>query len=560
MKKQSKTKEPNSGIFSMFKYWWSSTKPSKGIFILMCILTTIAYSTWIIIPVFAAKVITSLTVANYTGAILNLLLGFTFLFCRNIILHCVYSNRKKLLGPPYVRVNSMLADKMHKAANFNFHNTSKETIINRIHSDVYRMSNFTYTLTHIVGIMMRVIITLITILVINPVIGVVVIIINILDFFIIDFITKRTQEIVRKIRINIDEQFQVFSEIIDSRKDVSNLGVQRKLEAKHKEINNKYIKLESKKDFYLSAQDNFFYIFWNIIVMSITMVFILLISKGRLSLELYLILVTYFANGIEICNSVYSNIPIFKEAIVSTNRVNEILNFSERERKSYGRTNKFDIYEYIDFKNVNYNGTDENPPVSNISFSIRAKDVTLIHGAIQSGKRTIFHLLFRSIYPTNGRIYIDGLQYRYLSKKGFKNLFGYVTANPFMLKGSIIYNLKIVQKDNAKITKICKDLKIYDEITKLPKGFETQVSQVNKNLLYFIALARAILSNVEVIALYEFPSVLTESEINRVKNIIKTYKNENMFIIFTATDKYFDISDKIIEMEAGKVKGIYYNE
>lgn len=560
MAKNKEVKKDKNGIPSMFMDWWRSTKPPKGAFILSCILVTIAQATWVIIPIFAAKVITCLTVSNYYGAVINLIIAFCFLLLRNSMYIGSYANRKNIFNPPYMRISDLLTKKMHKTANSSFNIISKEKIINRIHSDVYNMADFGNILTDIFGISMRVLITLVTVLVINPLIGVVVIVINIINFFILDSITKKRQVCVRKIKSMQDIQFSNFAEIIDSRKDVTNLGVQKKLEKKYTNTIEEHLKYEHQRRQYQSAQDNIFYMYWNFLVLIITIFFVWLLYKGSLNLELYLILVPYLISGIEICNAVYAYLPSLKNASVYTNRVNEVLNLSERHRKPYGKTTKMEVLEYIDFKNVNFEATDENPKLTDVSFSIKSKEVSLIYGPIQSGKRTIFHLLFRSIYPKTGRIYVDGLQYRHISKSGFKKLFTYVTANPFMLGGTIMNNLKIVGKNKENILKVCNDIEIYDKILKLPKGFNTSVVDVPRNLIYFIGMARALLANTDVIALYETPNTFDESEIKKLKGIINKYKNHKTFLIFTATDKFFDVSNKIIEMEAGKVKGIYYNE
>lgn len=169
-------------------------------------------------------------------------------------------------------------------------------------------------------------------------------------------------------------------------------------------------------------------------------------------------------------------------------------------------------------------------------------------------------MLRRAIEPDSGQITLSGVNLYDFTTKSYLENFSYVTTHPTFFKGSIMKNLQLKEKNKKVIYQVCKELGIYDYIMELRKKFNTDIASLPYDKLYMLALARAILTGSQVLAIYEFPDSLSDKEKKTVKNILHAMHGTRTIIIFSAKDSCQDIVDKIISIEKGKIVDISYTE
>lgn len=219
----------------------------------------------------------------------------------------------------------------------------------------------------------------------------------------------------------------------------------------------------------------------------------------------------------------------------------------------FGNNKMDNILGSIDFKKVSYNGINDNSSIRDINFSINQNEMVLFLGLKNCGKRTIFNILRRDIHQDSGSVYIDGINLWDYTKKIHSSNLNYVTTKPYFFNGSIIRNLHMVESDNQKIYNMCKKIGIYDYINSLPHKFNTDINSLPQAKKYIIGLVRTLLTKSEIIVLYEFPIVLSDTKEESIKKILSSLKKEKTIIIFSASEKSIDICDKVYKIERGKI-------
>ena len=545
----------------ILKDWYKLARPNKLWTILNFIAVVMNQVSILLAPIFSARATLDLTSGQYSSAIINLIIVFIIFLLRKTFWHFNYICYTKQVEHSYTLINNEFVDKALKAKLKNYKNTPKEKILNIVHSDVLQVSELADDLVCCAG---RIVILIVTIGVIfnaNIWAGIIVIVADILLYFILNFFQKRRSVYEKKVRIDHDYQFEKFSEIVDSRESIIDLGLEKKAKKEYNNIIDTYNKNYYKRTWWDSIIDNYFAVIYTFVILIATIILVVFVAGDSLSLETYFIIVSYITSGIEKTKDIFTVIPYIRTTGICVERVNTVLNFVERDEIEYGTNNIKDVLGSINFSHVCYKRDDEgNPSLKNFDVMFRENETHLILGLRECGKRTVFNLLRRSIKAEKGTIYYDGVNILDYNKNTYRDNFCYVTTKPAFFKGSIMKNLQISEKNKSYIFQTCKEVGVYDYIENLPKKFNTDVSSLPYEKRYLIALARAILTGAEVLVIYEFPQNLSEYERNSIKQILDRMHGTRTIIIFSAQEYCASIADKIVTMQGGEIKAIQFNQ
>ncbi len=543
----------------MFQNWYRIAKPSKKYFFIAFITVLGASICSIIEPIFAANVITNINLGKFNLVYLFLTIGFLFIVLRKGFWDINYRIYYKLLKHTYMNLEEKIFDKIANAKDVNFETNSKEKLINIIHNDVYNVANFSDLLATRTARLWRLILTIGAIFLINVPVACVIILVDIFNFFILNWINNRIAKSNKRISEAHDVQYESFSEVMDSKDIMKDLNVTKQVKRKFLNSCNGYIKEKNQWNIEYCFLDHYFHVFYQFVIYAMTIFIVYMVSKGQVSLTLYFLIVPYLSSGIEVANDFMTILTEIKRANISTNRVSIILNFTEKELFDFGTNKTDDILGNIDFKNVSYNSTNQeehNSRIKDISFHIPENETVLFLGQRNCGKRTIFNLLRREIRQDYGDIYVDGIHIWDYTEKVHKTNLNYLTTRPYFFHGSIMKNLEMVCRDKQKIKEVCKMLELDDYICTLPKKYRTDISNLPEGKKYLIGLARTLLTNSEIIILYEFPIALSKMEKDSIKHALDKLYGKRTILIFSASEECTNLVSQVIKIERGTIESI----
>lgn len=230
----------------------------------------------------------------------------------------------------------------------------------------------------------------------------------------------------------------------------------------------------------------------------------------------------------------------------------------------------------IVFENVGFSYKTGERVLGDFSLSIKEGEKIALVGETGAGKSTIVNLICRFYEPTEGKIYIDGVDYRERSQIWLQSNLGYVLQTPHLFSGTVIDNIRYAKLDasDEEIMEAAKRANAYDFIMKLPNGFYTEVGEGGNRLSsgekQLVSFARAILGDPKIFVLDEATSsVDTETEQVIQTAIDHVLKGRTSFIIahrlstIRSCDRILLIHDgKIVEegthKELLRMKGSYY--
>jgi putative ABC transport system ATP-binding protein len=80
--------------------------------------------------------------------------------------------------------------------------------------------------------------------------------------------------------------------------------------------------------------------------------------------------------------------------------------------------------------------------LQDVTFEVRAGEVLAIVGPSGSGKSSLLRLLNRLDEPTNGTVYLDGIDYRKIAPGDLRRWLGMVKQRPYLFPGTVEQNLR----------------------------------------------------------------------------------------------------------------------
>lgn len=281
------------------------------------------------------------------------------------------------------------------------------------------------------------------------------------------------------------------------------------------------------------------------------------IVKGLASYAEIMLLIDYSGNlGYEF-NWFIRHLTGFNKAFVSYSKILKFLEIENVEEIDKGQELK--EINSIEFRNVNFSYNDNQKTIKNFNLKINQNDKIALIGKTGSGKSTITNLLCRFYEPKDGKILINGSDYKEYSIASLRNNIGYIMQDVQILPHTIIDNIRYVNKEikEEEVENIFKRLKLHDKIMTLEDGYNTNIfdnpdvlSTGEKQLINF---ARIMAINPDLIILDEATSNLSNNTEMLVKNAIEEVTKEKISIIIAHRLETTKLCNKIITMQDGMV-------
>jgi len=149
----------------------------------------------------------------------------------------------------------------------------------------------------------------------------------------------------------------------------------------------------------------------------------------------------------------------------------------------------------------------EEPALKVLSFSIPAGTGLGVVGEIASGKSTVAQLLCRMYDPPPGTVFLDGHDILDLPAAFVREQIAYVPQEPFLFSDTVAENLRLGKPGAtpAEMEEACRMAALHDEISALPKGYETLLGERGVTLSggqkQRLCLARALLKPAPILLL-----------------------------------------------------------
>jgi len=287
---------------------------------------------------------------------------------------------------------------------------------------------------------------------------------------------------------------------------------------------------------------------------------VLLASEGIITMGAIIAAMMLNSRVIGPVSQIVGMIIRLDRTLLSLNNIDEIMKMPverENNRKYLSRPN---LDGNIVFKDVNYSYKEQKFDVlKNINLTIKKGEKIGIIGKIGSGKSTLAKLLLNLYEPTKGSILVDNTDIRQIDPVDLRRAIGYVPQEPFLFMGSIKDNITIGEQyaTDEQILKASLISGVHDFLGKHEKGYDLIVGERGEGLSggerQAVTLARAILSNPNILVLDEPTNMMDELSENQFKKKLIDIINDKTVIIITHKPSLLSLVDRLIVIEDGKI-------
>ena len=278
----------------------------------------------------------------------------------------------------------------------------------------------------------------------------------------------------------------------------------------------------------------------------------------NIDVGLIYVFISYIKQLFEPITRIIENIETVQEAIVSINKIFDILDETQYLEDLNSGIKLDKIEGKIEFKNVWFAYDNENWILKNVSFTVNPGESIALVGKTGSGKTTITNLLNRFYEIQKGEILIDGINIKDINIKSLREKIGIILQEPFIFARTIKDNIKL--NDNIDDTDIanavsmaCADEFIYS----MPGGIEAVAREKGNSYSLgqkqLLAFARIFAHDPSIFVLDEATANIdTHTEKNIQKAIDKISKHKTSIFIAHRLSTIVNV-DKILVLDNGRI-------
>ncbi len=245
--------------------------------------------------------------------------------------------------------------------------------------------------------------------------------------------------------------------------------------------------------------------------------------------------------------------------VASAERTFELLDAEEEEPETATASLPPRTDGHVEFDDVSFSYSADTPLIENLSFSVQPGQTVAIVGPTGAGKTTLVNLVMRFYELDDGRILLDGVDTRLLSRAELRGQVGMVLQDTWLFDGSIMENIRYGRLDatDEEVIAAAEATMVDRFVRQLPEGYDTQVSadggSISAGERQLITIARAFLANPSLLILDEATSSVdtrTELLVQHAMSALRT--DRTSFVIAHRLSTIRD-ADTILMMENGRI-------
>jgi len=214
---------------------------------------------------------------------------------------------------------------------------------------------------------------------------------------------------------------------------------------------------------------------------------------------------------------------------------------------------------HVRFENVSFEFANSGQGVYDVSFEVQAGQTIAIVGPTGAGKTTVINLLQRVFSPDSGRILVDGVDTRTVTRKSLRSSIATVFQDAGLLNRSIEDNIRVGRADATydEVHAAAAAAAAQDFILSKGSGYDTLVGerggQLSGGERQRIAIARAVLKDAPILVLDEATSALDVETEDRVKEAIDELRRDRTTFIIAHRLTTVRDADLVVFMDKGRV-------
>ncbi|MGZ6339417.1 MAG: ABC transporter ATP-binding protein [Candidatus Limnocylindrales bacterium] len=283
------------------------------------------------------------------------------------------------------------------------------------------------------------------------------------------------------------------------------------------------------------------------------------VASGTMSLGDVQAFIQYSRQFTMPITQVASIMNIMQSAVASAERVFELLDEVEEVPDTATPATLGKVEGRLAFEDVSFRYEPDKPLISHLHLQVDPGESVAIVGPTGAGKTTLVNLLMRFYELDGGRITVDGIDSRDLTRDDLRRTFGMVLQDTWLFGGTIRENIAYGAEGASEeaIQEAARAAHVDHFVRTLPDGYDTLIDDEASNLSQgerqLLTIARAFLADPEILILDEATSsVDTRTEVLVQRAMARLMHGRTAFVIAHRLSTIHD-ADTILVMDHGAI-------
>ena len=369
-------------------------------------------------------------------------------------------------------------------------------------------------------------------------IALVVVCITPLSLLVANFIAKRTYAMFRLQTVTRGEQTGLIDETIGNIKVVRAFGHEASSMEQFDEINGRLQKASLRAIFFSSLVNPCTRFVNSVVYAGVGLTGALIAMTGGISVGNLTTFLNYANQYTKPFNEISGVVTELQNALACAGRVFELIEAPERTPEPEHPECPQTVRGAVEIHNLKFSYVPEKPLIEDFNLSVKPGQRIAIVGPTGCGKTTFINLLMRFYDPDGGEILLDGVNTRHMRRDDLRRSVGMVLQDTWLKAGTIRENIAMGRPEAAEdeIVEAARQAHAHSFIRRLPKGYDTEISENGGNLSQgqkqLLCIARVMLCLPPMLFLDEATSSIdTRTEVKIQKAFDTMMRGRTSFIV-----------------------------
>jgi len=312
--------------------------------------------------------------------------------------------------------------------------------------------------------------------------------------------------------------------------------------------------LVRKTSFYFDGMKSFVRQVGTVLIIILT-AYLVLIEYPGMTIGKIMYHVMLFSNVTAPITQLHRIFDQMNDALIYAEGFFDILN-ADQEKETGGTYHPEKVKGDFRISNVDFTYPNGTKALHDIDMHIESGKITALVGLSGAGKSTVLNLLVRFYDPDCGKITLDGVDIRDYDIHCLRDNIGMVLQKNHIFDGTIEENIRYGRPGASmeEVEEAARKAYIYDQIIRLPEGFNSKAQLLSGGQQQRIAIARLFLKNPPVIFLDEPTASLDAIATEQIKASIDAIKKDRTVVVISHSISQIIDSDIVFAMKEGRVE------
>ncbi len=458
------------------------------------------------------------------------------------------------------RLRGDVEAKLHRLPLSYFDRQPRGELLSRVTNDIDNVSqSLQQTLSQMLSSILTVVGVVVMMFVISPLLALIALVAVPLTLVITVLIAKRSQKLFVDQWTHTGELNAQIEEGYSGHALVKVFGRHREVEARFGEKNEELFTASFGAQFISGLIMPATMFVGNLVYVAIAVVGGVLVANGSMRIGDVQAFIQYSRQFTQPLSQLGSIVNLLQSGVASAERVFELLDAEEQSPDPAAAVSPPATAGRLVFENASFSYDPAKPLISALSLVAEPGSTVAIVGPTGAGKTTLVNLVMRFYDLDAGRITLDGVDIRSMTREDLRSRTGMVLQDTWLFKGTIRDNIAYGRPSatEEEVLEAARDAYVDRFVHALPDGYDTVLDDEGGNVSagekQLITIARAFLARPELLILDEATSsVDTRTEL-LVQRAMRDLRRERTSFVIAHRLSTIRDADLILVMEAGSI-------